>query len=132
MRGPCVRSTRPHILPTHSCAADEARRAVIHLTAACCLAARPALRAASACARAGRRVIEPKCPRAVPPRRSRTPAGTLLTDAGPLAYASLAARELSADGECVRWRANALPPTLHQGYMRLRAGCRDKERKKVE
>jgi len=71
-------------------------------TAACCLAARPALRAASACARAGRRVIEPKCPRAVPPRRSRTPAGTLLTDAGPLAYASLAARELSADGE---WNA---------------------------
>ncbi|KAJ1638363.1 hypothetical protein T492DRAFT_945220, partial [Pavlovales sp. CCMP2436] len=33
MRAPCVRSTRPHILPTRSCAADKARRAVLH--AAC-------------------------------------------------------------------------------------------------
>ncbi|KAJ1618755.1 hypothetical protein T492DRAFT_1090406 [Pavlovales sp. CCMP2436] len=33
MRAPRVRSTRPHILPTRSCAADEARRAVLH--AAC-------------------------------------------------------------------------------------------------
>ncbi|KAJ1629553.1 hypothetical protein T492DRAFT_1009873, partial [Pavlovales sp. CCMP2436] len=30
MRASRVRSTRPHILPTRSCAADEARRAVLH------------------------------------------------------------------------------------------------------
>jgi len=52
-------------------------------TAACCLAARPALRAASAFARASLRVIECKRPRAFPPRCSRTPVGTFLTDAGP-------------------------------------------------
>ncbi|KAJ1620163.1 hypothetical protein T492DRAFT_1079862 [Pavlovales sp. CCMP2436] len=33
MRSPRVRSTRPHTLSTRSCAADEARRAVLH--AAC-------------------------------------------------------------------------------------------------
>ncbi|KAJ1632090.1 hypothetical protein T492DRAFT_991213 [Pavlovales sp. CCMP2436] len=33
MRASRVRSTRPHILPTRSCAADEARRAVLY--AAC-------------------------------------------------------------------------------------------------
>ncbi|KAJ1625365.1 hypothetical protein T492DRAFT_1040165 [Pavlovales sp. CCMP2436] len=33
MHAPRVRFTRPHILPARSCAADEARRAVLH--AAC-------------------------------------------------------------------------------------------------
>ncbi|KAJ1622129.1 hypothetical protein T492DRAFT_1064857 [Pavlovales sp. CCMP2436] len=33
MRAPRVRSVRPHILSTRSCAANEARRAVLH--AAC-------------------------------------------------------------------------------------------------
>ncbi|KAJ1638699.1 hypothetical protein T492DRAFT_1139828 [Pavlovales sp. CCMP2436] len=114
MRAPRVRSTHPHTLPTRSCAADEARRAVLQAccvqTAACCLAARPALRAASARARAGRHVIECKCPHASgpastlkdPSRDTSNGRGTLLTDAGPLAYASLAqaARELS--GEVMR------------------------------
>ncbi|KAJ1639804.1 hypothetical protein T492DRAFT_934502 [Pavlovales sp. CCMP2436] len=35
MRAPRVRFTHPHTLPTRSCAADEARRAVLHAIAAC-------------------------------------------------------------------------------------------------
>ncbi|KAJ1627155.1 hypothetical protein T492DRAFT_1027036 [Pavlovales sp. CCMP2436] len=92
---------RPFYASAHLAHALVRGRRGTAMKSLCCLTTRPALHAVSACARASRRVIEPNDP----------------------LYASLAARELSADGECARWLSAAPRGLKRQGDNKSGLNC---------